>query len=124
MQRMLPKQYDIDRALVYLNEEIVDDFNPSEDAEAPIVEGYTYEGNMPDGGTLIICDDVTNRDALVNGIIRSRYSQTQEDAIKTHQLKVLRGDAPNAKIDEYNLEWQEFDEFRGNAISLVDGWLQ
>ncbi|MBQ6800086.1 MAG: hypothetical protein IJP08_03140, partial [Bacteroidaceae bacterium] len=74
-----------------------------------------------DGGTMI---DAANdsRDSLINGIIRSRYSQTEEDAIKTHQIMLLK-DPECDKASEYASEWAAFCAERGNAIRIVDGWL-
>ena len=64
-----------------------------------------------------------SRDSLINGIIRSRYSQTEEDAIKTHQIEVLK-DGGIAKAADYEVEWEAFSAFRTAAIATVDRWLE
>lgn len=116
-------KYDNGRYMVYLNEETVENHVP-EDAPEDFepVTGYAYTGTEEDGGTLIEAAG-PDRDSLINGIIRSRYSQTEEDAIKTHQIEVLRG-GNMAKTPEYETEWEAFNAFRTAAIATVDGWLE
>lgn len=124
-------RYDDSHVLVYLNEETIDDYvsesattEATDEAETPKpVTGYCYTGDMPDGGTLIEATS-TDRDTLINGIIRSRYSQTGEDAIKTHQLMLLTEDLDEERKTAYRDEWKVFCDFRLGAIALVDGWLQ
>ena len=123
LERKTFLKYDDEHYLVYLNEETVPDFVPEtmggEHPEPAI--GYAYTGNMPDGGTLIEAK-ASDRDSLINGIIRSRYSQSQEDAIKTHQIQLFRN--PDIeKTQEYDEEWTSFDLFREFAKNTVDGWL-
>ena len=64
----------------------------------------------------------SDRDSLINGLLRTRYSQTAEDAIKTHQIEVLT-DSENPKAEEYRAEWGEFNAFRKSAIASVDSIL-
>ena len=118
-------KYDDSRYMAYLNEEIVEGYVPEDregkDTPEPVT-GYAYTGTESDGGTLIISAGF-DRDNLINGIIRSRYSQTEEDAIKTHQIEILRG-AGIAKSTEYEAEWEAFNAFRTEAIATVDRWLE
>ena len=88
-RQMRPSKYDGAHFLCYLNEKPAT-YKPDETSEP--MEGYSYTGSMPDAGTLIECDE-WNRDKLVNGIIRSKYLQTEEDAIKTHQIQLLQAKA-------------------------------
>lgn len=115
-------QFDANHVLVYLNEEVIENYVP-EDAPEDFkpMTGYAYSGDMPDGGTLIEAD-ANNRDSMINGILRSSYSQTEEDAIKTHQLIRLE-DPECEKANEYASEWAAFKVQRENAINLVNGWL-
>ena len=118
-------RFDSKRCLVYLNEEVIDNHVPEDAPEdfAPIT-AYAYTGSEADGGTLIDAAD-DSRDSLVNGIIRSRYSQSAEDAIKTHQIELLKN--PQSfmeKASEYEAEWIEFNAVREMAKATVDGWLQ
>lgn len=124
-RQMRPSKYDGAHFLCYLNEKPAT-YKPDEASEP--MEGYSYTGSMPDAGTLIECDE-WNRDKLVNGIIRSKYLQTEEDAIKTHQIQLLQAKAgmeigalPDDKAAEYMNEWNEFQTFRQNAINLVNSW--
>ena len=125
LRPMTFSRYDSKRCLVYLNEEVIDNHVPEDAPEdfAPIT-AYAYTGTEADGGTLIDAAD-DSRDSLVNGIIRSRYSQSAEDAIKTHQIELLKN--PQSfmeKASEYEAEWIEFNAVREMAKATVDGWLQ
>lgn len=118
-------KYDNSRYMAYLNEEIVENHVPEcregENAPEPVT-GYAYTGTEPDGGTLIAATDMS-RDSLINGIIRSRYSQTEEDAIKTHQIELFKNPGI-AKAGDYEAEWEAFNAFRTDAIATVDRWLE
>lgn len=124
-RQMRPTKYDGAHFLCYLNEKPAT-YKPDENSDP--IDGFSYTGPMPDGGTLIDCDE-WNRDKLINGIIRSKYLQTEEDAIKTHQIQLLQAKAgmeigalPDDKAAEYMNEWNEFQTFRQNAINLVNSW--
>lgn len=122
MERKTFLRYDSARVMVYLNEEIIENYlpdNPQEGQEP--YTAYAYTGTETDGGTLINVTS-TDRDSLVNGIIRSRYTQSEEDAIKTHQIIRLT-DPDNSKTAEYLSEWQEFNAFRQQTIEWVDNVL-
>lgn len=127
-QQMRPSRYDRAHFLVYLNESSAD-YYPNEETTTPL-PGFSYTGTMEDGGTLIECDDL-DRNKLINGIIRSRYLQTEEDAIKTHQIQLLQfkagletGAMTDEKIAEYAQEWADFQAFREETIRCVDKWLE
>ena len=126
-RRMRFSQYDGTHFLVYLNETPAD-YKPEEDSEP--VSGFAYTGDQRDGGTLIECD-AFDRDKLINGIIRTKYLQTEEDAIKTHQLQLLQaktgleeGILSEEKQAEYMQEWADFQAFRQEAIEVVSGWIE
>lgn len=122
LERMSFSRYDDRHVIAYLNEEEVADYVPEDAPEdfAPVM-AYAYTGTEDDGGTLIEAAD-DSRDSLVNGIIRTRYSQTEEDAIKTHQI-IRLSEPDNAKSSDYEAEWSEFNGFRTLAITTVDSWL-
>ena len=121
LQRMSYTRYDDTHCLAYLNEEVIENHIP-EDAPEDFkpVTAYAYSGPELDGGTMLDAPD-DSRDSLINGIIRSRYSQTEEDAIKTHQIILLKNPECD-KASEYASEWAEFCVERDNAIRIVDGW--
>ena len=100
-------KYDDNRYMAYLNEEVIDGYVPEvrdgEEAPEPVT-GYAYTGTEPDGGTLIAATDMS-RDSLINGIIRSRYSQTEEAAKQRNQKEALSA-------------------FRTAAIATGDRWLE
>ena len=125
--KMRFSQYDETHFLVYLNEAPAQ-YKPDEESEA--VPGFAYTGNMGDGGTLIECDAL-DRNKLINGIIRTRSMQTEEDAIKTHQIQLLQaksgieaGAVSAKKESEYAEEWAAFQSFREMAIAVVNSWLE
>ncbi|EJW91715.1 hypothetical protein EVA_20182 [gut metagenome] len=121
-QRMTFSRYDDKRCLVYLAEEEIPQYVPKDAPEGTKpVKGYAYTGPEVDGGTLIDAADVS-RDTLINGIIRSKYSQTEEDAIKTHQIELLK-DKNLPKASEYEAEWLTFCGIREMAKTYVDRWL-
>lgn len=120
-----PTHYDGAHFIVYLNARPAQ-YQADENSEP--VEGVEYTGTMEDGGTLIECDE-WNRDKLINGIIRTKYLQTEEDAIKTHQIQLLQakagleeGSLSEEKQTEYMQEWADFQAFRQEAIDLVNSW--
>ena len=125
LRPMTFSRYDAKRCLVYLNEEVIENHVPEDAPEDFMpVTAYAYTGTEADGGTLIDAAD-DSRDSLVNGIIRSRYSQSAEDAIKTHQIELLKN--PQSfmeKASEYEAEWIEFNAVREMAKATVDGWLE
>ncbi len=125
-ERRTFEKYDDKHFIAYLNEEVIPDYVPEvmegQPKPAPTT-GYAYQGPMKDGGTLIEASEA-DRDSLANGIIRSRYTQTEEDAIKTHRLQMLGKEiSDTAKKAEYNQEWQTFNNVRTVAIGYVDRWL-
>ena len=120
---MRPGRYDGAHFICYLNESPAD-YKADEDATP--VPGFAYTGTMSDGGTLIECDE-WNRDKLINAIIRTRYLQTEEDAVKTHRLQQLAATLDlsllsEEKRAEYNAEWEAFEAFRAEAIRIVNSW--
>lgn len=118
-------KYDNSHFIVYLDEERVEGYVPEVMEGQPVpdpVTAYAYTGTEKDGGTLIEAVS-PDRDSLINGIIRSRYTQSEEDAIKTHQIELLR-DPSIAKADAYNQEWEMFNTLREMAKSTVDGWME
>ncbi len=123
LRRMTFSRYNENECLAYLNEEVIDGFVPDDAPEDfQPVTGYAYTGTEDDGGTLIKAAD-DSRDALINGVIRNFYSQSEEDAVKTHQLICLTNPACE-KAEEYASEWTAFNVQREMAIMLVDSWLE
>lgn len=123
LERMTFSRYDGGRCLVYLNEEKIENHVPADAPEGfKPVTAYAYTGPEDDGGTLIEAAD-ESRDALINGVIRSLYSQTEEDAIKTHQILALTNPGHD-KAADYASEWARFNIDREEAIRTVDSWFE
>lgn len=108
----------------YLNEEIVKDYTPSDSQSetTDTFDAFSYEGTERDGGTILDCQDVSNRDELANAIIRAKYNSSAEAAIKRHHM-LLQDDSTIAKADEYKAEWEAFNAWCDYAISTADSWL-
>lgn len=125
-ERKTYEKYDRNHVIAYLNEEIIPEYVPEVIEGQPQPEpttGYAYEGPMKDGGTLIEAK-TSDRDSLINGIIRSRYSQTEEDAIKTHRLQMIGNEVSDTdKKADYKQEWKDFNSLRDVAKEYVDRWL-
>lgn len=125
-ERRKCEKYDEKYFIGYLNEEIIPDYVPEVIDGQPQPEpttGYAYQGPMADGGTLIEATE-KERGSLVNGIIRSQYNQSEEDAVKTHRLQVIGGEITDAdKLAEYNKEWAAFNSVRDSAKEYADRWL-
>lgn len=115
-ERRTFEKYDPTHIIGYLNETVVKDYLPDniEGEEQTPYDGYQYEGTENDGGTIMDCSNPNDRGELINAIIRSRYSQSEELAIHRH----VTDDAAT-----YADEWKEYDTFCESAKEIVDGWL-
>ena len=81
------------------------------------------EGPMADGGTLLETSEA-DRDSLINGVIRCQYTQSEEDAIKTHRLQVIGNEiADEEELAKYKQEWTDFNSVRAVAKEYVGRWL-
>lgn len=73
--------YDKEHALLYLNEQPVE--IPDEET-GESVPGFSYTGNMPDGGTLVAASGVTEanrRDKFISGLIGLSYDMDAQIAV-------------------------------------------
>jgi hypothetical protein len=118
-KKMSFKKYDNTHYIVYLNEKVTENY---QNGEGETYTAFSYTGTEPDGGTIIVVDPSEQvQDALINGIIRTRYTVSVEDAIKTHQT-ILFNNPKHTKADEYKAEFAQFNEFRENCIATVRSW--
>jgi hypothetical protein len=122
-KKMLFKKYDNSRYIVYLNEKVIENYrNEEEEGEREPFTAFSYTGAEPDGGTIIDVDPNEElQNALINGVLRTKYSVSVEDAIKTHQV-ILFNNPEHAKADEYKAEFAQFNDFREDCIATVRGW--
>lgn len=110
-------KYDDQHIIAYLNEEIVKDYQPesAEGKEQPEkYDGFAYEGEESDGGTILACSNPNDRGELVNAVIRHNYSLSEELAIHRHHEE---------DADTYADEWKQYNDYCETAKNIVDGWL-
>lgn len=81
----------------------------SEVAPEP-VDGFSYTGTHPDGGTLIKAKEATY-EAFVSGLIRKRYSADEAEALQANMLETLVN-KENPRAAEFTQKWEEFQEYR------------
>lgn len=111
------EKYDRTHIIGYLNETIIENYQPEQqEGQEPIepYTGYQYEGVEPDGGTIMECADAGDTGEVVNAIIRTRYTLSQELAIHRHH----ENDAAT-----YAKEWEEYDDWCETAKTVARNWL-
>lgn len=107
------ENFDNTHKVGYINEEYIKDYIPNAEPGMNISEKpsprpvYRYD-------EVIIESPDFSRNNLVNGLVRSRYSQTEEFAI-------LRHNALDAA--KYADEWKEYNAWADKAKEEVDRWL-
>jgi hypothetical protein len=118
-KKMSFKKYDNTHYIVYLNEKVTENYR---NEEGDVFTAFSYTGTETDGGTVVCIDpDEQIQDALINGVIRTRYTLSAEDAVKTHQA-ILFNSPEHAKAADYKAEFAQFNEFRESCIETVRGW--
>lgn len=113
-------KFDDEHFLLYLNEEIVEDYLPenAEDGAVPFT-AYAYSGTEPDGSTKIKATEATYPQ-FVSGLIRTEYSADAVEAILLNAQS--RFDAP--KEAEHKLEFADLEEFRQECKDAIASLLQ
>lgn len=85
------------------------------------VDGYSYSGTYPDGGTLIRATEATY-DAFVSGLIRRRYSADEVEALQANMVETLVS-PKHPRAEEFTQKWEEFqkyrDECKANAKAVL-----
>ena len=105
--------YDAAHALLYLNEQQVEVADPATGERTP---GYSYTGNMHDGGTMVEAAGVTEanlRDKFVAGLIGLAYDMDAQIAVLANG-----NDTP-----EHAAELEAFASTRADAKRQVDEML-
>ena len=105
--------YDNERYLLYLNEEIIENYVPENDPESEPSTAYSYTGSEEDGGTLIVASDATY-EKFVSGLIRTRYTADQVESI----LLNVQSNNPD-RIQEFQLELETLNAFREECKQIV-----
>lgn len=112
-------RYDDERYLLYLNEEVLENHIPDDvSEETPAGTYYAYTGTEEDGGTLINAKEASY-EAFVSGLVRTRYSADQVEAIL---LNVQSGDT--SRITEFQQELGDLNAFRQECKNLSLGLLE
>ena len=114
-------KFDDNHYLLYTNEQKVDNYHPetatgsldaskqSEDENTEGVTAYSYEGTEPDGSTKIQATAATYDD-FTAGLVRTRYSQNQVEAILAN-----RGDGDEA----HEAEFEAYQSWRKEAKEIA-----
>lgn len=112
-------RWDDDNIIGYLNEEVINDYKPEnlqEGEEPEPCTGYSYTGELPDGGTVMPCKNMTDYRDVANAIIRSKYTQSEENAIQRHAI--------NGEYKDDSSEYDEYNEWCTKAVATAKLWVK
>lgn len=113
-------KFDDEHYLLYLNEEVVEDYLPENAEEGAVpFKAYAYSGTEGDGSTKIKATEATYAQ-FVSGLIRTRYSADAVEAILLNSQS--RFDAP--KEAEHKVEFADLEEFRQECKDAISQLLQ
>ena len=104
-------KYDDNHYLLYLNEEVLENYTPEtmQGGTAQPTTAYAYTGDFEDGGTMIEATEATY-DAFVSGLVRKKYSADRVEAIT---LNKLSGD--KERNIEFEKEFKELENYRNEC---------
>lgn len=110
--------------LVFLNEKKVKYSLPTEDPETePIeIEGYSYTGTEPNGGTIIKAAEASY-DAFVAGLIRLEYSADKVEAINANYRKAQRN-PEDENAERYLKDDEEYEAYRMKCKEMARDLLE
>lgn len=103
-------KFDDEHYLLYLNEEQAEVKN---EESGDIMQGYTYTGSQPDGGTLVEAKDVNDdnrRAKFVAGLIGTEYDIDSQIAIL----------ANGNDTDQHAQELKDFEDNRRVVKEMID----
>lgn len=101
--------------IAFLNEKTIENWQqPNSPEGAEPITGYCYSGTRKDGGTVLPCENASDYGCLVNAIIRSRFSLSEEMAMNRHF---------NNSPEEYAQEWEDYSNFCEAAKLKAKEWL-
>jgi len=109
-QKKTFSKYDGGHYLLYLNEKATT--KVVEEGEDP-VPGFEYTGNFDDGGTMIKATEATY-DQFVSGLIRTRYSADQVEAI----LLNIQSNDPD-RMAEFQQELDTLNAYRDECKHVI-----
>jgi hypothetical protein len=114
-QKKKYSKYDEEHYLLYLGEQPAT--KVMEEGADP-VPGYEYTGNFEDGGTMIKATEATY-DQFVSGLIRSRYSADQVEAI----LLNIQSNDPD-RMAEFQQELDTLNAYRDECKLIASELLE
>ena len=114
-ERRTFEKYDNAHIIGYLNEEVLENYFPEGEEQAPWPVAYAYTGSEADGGTVMECSNQSDYGELANAIIRSKFSVSEEMAIQRHAINGDYEEAPE-EYDTYN-DWCKY------AVKTAKEWL-
>ncbi|KAA6351211.1 hypothetical protein EZS27_001357 [termite gut metagenome] len=110
------EKYDNEHFLLYLGEQQVT-YLPQADAmsagEVAEIEGYSYTGDIENGGTLIKASQA-DYGSFVSGLIRTKYSSNDVEALQGNMLLAV-ANPDSEKSKGYKQDWEEFQSFRNEC---------
>lgn len=109
-QKKTFSKYDGSHYLLYLNGKATT--KVLEEGEDP-VSGFEYTGNFDDGGTMIKATEATY-DQFVSGLIRTRYSADQVEAI----LLNIQSNDPD-RMAEFQQELDTLNAYRDECKHVI-----
>ena len=114
-------KFDDEHYLLYLNEEVVEDYLPENAEEGAVpFKAYAYSGTEGDGSTKIKATEATYPQ-FVSGLIRTRYSADAVEAIMLNYQSYSGEEVGpgGAKNKEIRLEWEDLNDFRQECKEAV-----
>lgn len=123
-------QYAAGKIIGYLEEKVVENYQPEatgiEEEPEPWPVAYQYTGTEPDGGTIMPCSNPEDYGQVTNAIIRTRYTESDENAIHRHRLQCIESPSSleEAKLQQYDEEWHSYNDFCENAKAIARSWIE
>jgi len=119
-ERRTYQRYDAAHIIGYLNEEVLNNYQPAqqtegEDVPEPWPTAYAYTGTETDGGTVMECKNQSDYGEVANAIIRSRYTESQELAIQRHAI--------NGDYEETPQEYEMYNTWCQYAVQTAKTWI-
>ena len=116
-------KYDNENIIVYLNERVIENFVPEDAPEGTEPKTmYEYTGTEKDGGTIVPAVDTTEVGEIANGLIRTKYTASDEAAIHRHHMLLL-ADPTIEKADEYTEEWNIYNAWAIQCVATAKSWI-
>ena len=111
-ERKKYSQFDDNHFILYLNEEVIEDYVPevhNGELEPAPCTAYAYSGTERDGGTLIEAVSASY-DGFVSGLVRREYSADRVEAITLNKLS-----SDNERKAEFDAEFSELEDYRNSC---------